>query len=110
MASVSSHSLTDIFYIARKYFSVEDRRRFLLLIVSNFQIISETTADFQSVLNASDFFNLEDGLQIKCAEKEKLDFIVTENLKDFTDSKVSAISISDALTKLSTDSNESNKI
>ena len=33
---LSAHSMTDIFYIARKYFSIEDRRQFLLLIASTF--------------------------------------------------------------------------
>ena len=68
---VSAHSLTDIFYITRKFFSVADRREFLLLIVSNFQIIAENQKDFLAVLNDSDFFDLEDGLQMKCAEKSR---------------------------------------
>ena len=97
---ISSHSMTDIFYISRKYFSIEDRRLFLLLIASSFQIISESKEDFVTVLNDSTFFDLEDGLQIRCAESANLDFIVTENLKDFKNSKIPAISIGDALTKL----------
>lgn len=97
---LSSHSLTDIFYISRKYFSIEDRRDFLLLVVSNFNIISEDKDDFLSVLNSENFFDLEDGLQMKCAENAELDFIVTENLKDFENSKIPAIDISSALEKI----------
>ena len=97
---ISSHSMTDIFYISRKYFSIEDRRLFLLLIASSFQIISESKEDFITVLNDPAFFDLEDGLQMKCAESANLDFIVTENLKDFKDSKIPAVSIDDALSKL----------
>ena len=37
---------------------------------------------------------------LKCAEMANLDFIVTDNLKDFTSSKVPAISIEDASAKL----------
>ena len=97
---VSAHSLTDIFYITRKFYSVEDRRQFLLLIVSNFQIVAEEQEDFLTVLNDSDFFDLEDGLQMKCAENAVLDYIVTENLKDFKNSKIPAISIEEILKKL----------
>ena len=97
---LSSHSLTDIFYILRKYYSIEDRRQFLLLIVSSYQIIPEEKSDFVAVLNADGFFDLEDGLQMKCAENASLDFVVTENLKDFAHSKVPAISISDMIKKL----------
>lgn len=98
---ISAHSLTDIFYITRKFFSVEDRRDFLLLIVSNFQVIAEEQDDFLAVLNDSAFFDLEDGLQMKCAENAALDYIVTENLKDFKNSKVPAVSIDETLKKLS---------
>lgn len=97
---LSSHSLTDIFYVSRKYFSIEDRRDFLLLVVSNFNIITESKDDFLSVLNSEIFFDLEDGLQMKCAEKAELDFIVTENLKDFENSKIPAIDISSTLEKI----------
>ncbi len=97
---LSSHSLTDIFYVSRKYFSIEDRRDFLLLIVSNFNIITENKDDFLSVLSSENFFDLEDGLQMKCAENAALDFIVTENLKDFENSKIPAIGISSALGKI----------
>ena len=98
---VSSHSLTDVFYISRKYFSVEDRRQFLLLVISNFSVITEDSDDFRVVLNSEGFFDLEDGLQMNCAEKEDIDFIVTEDVKGFRSSSVQAISIADALKKIS---------
>lgn len=97
---VSSHSLADIFYIARKSFSLEERRLFLLMIVSNFAVISESRLDFLSVLNAEGFFDLEDGLQMRCAENEKVDYIVTENLKDFVSSPIPAVSIREMLALL----------
>ena len=94
---ISAHSMTDIFYISRKYFSLEDRRQFLLLIASAFEIITENRDDFIAVLNAESFFDLEDGLQIKCAENANLDYIVTENLKDFKSASVTALNISSVL-------------
>ena len=94
---ISAHSLTDIFYISRKYFSVEDRRQFLLLILSNFTVVTESSGDFLNVLNEEGFFDLEDGMQMRCAEKEKVDFIVSENLKDFRSSAVPAVNIAAAL-------------
>lgn len=39
-------------------------------------------------------------MQMRCAEKAAVDFIVTENLKDFKDSAVPALSIADALQRL----------
>lgn len=89
---VSSHSLTDLFYITRKNFSVEERKSFLRLILDRFVIVPENHSMFSSVLNNPNDKDLEDGLQIQCAEKERVDFIVTENLKDFSHSGVKALS------------------
>lgn len=80
--------------------SIEERRRFLILIASFFQIVVENKDDFLYVLNDENFFDLEDGLQMRCAENANLDYIVTENLKDFVNSKVKSISIKEALAKV----------
>ena len=98
---VTSHSLTDIFYVLRKYHPESDeRRKFILIMVHNFTILTENKDDFISVLNEEIFFDLEDVLQMKCAENAMLDYIVTENLKDFRNSRIKAISIEEALFKL----------
>ncbi|MBR6144184.1 MAG: hypothetical protein IKQ23_07870 [Treponema sp.] len=80
--------------------SIEERRRFLILIASFFQIVVENKDDFLYVLNDENFFDLEDGLQMRCAENANLDYIVTENLKDFVNSKVKSISIKEVLAKV----------
>lgn len=98
---VTSHSLTDVFYVLRKYHPLpEQRRKFILIIVNNFTIITENKDDFLEVLSDTEFFDLEDGLQMKCAEKAGLDFIVTENQKDFENSKIPALDISTALEEI----------
>ncbi|MDY3721370.1 MAG: hypothetical protein SOZ96_02140 [Treponema sp.] len=73
----------------------------MLLIVSSFQVISESRRDLVSVLTDKNFFDLEDGLQMKCAENTNIDYIVTENLKDFNNSKVPAVNIETALKLIS---------
>lgn len=35
--------------------------------------------------------DLEDGLQMQCAEHEELDYIVTRNIKDFKQSNIIAV-------------------
>lgn len=89
---VSSHSLTDLFYITRKYFSIDDRISFLRLILDRFVLIPENFTMFSTVLNDPSCRDLEDGLQMQCARTEQVDFIVTENLKDFQNSEVKALS------------------
>lgn len=98
---VTSHSLTDVFYVLRKYHpNPEQRRKFILIIVNNFTILTENQDRFYEVLYDTNFFDLEDGLQMKCAENAELDFIVTENLKDFENSTIPAIDIQTALEKI----------
>ncbi|MCQ2613593.1 MAG: PIN domain-containing protein [Treponemataceae bacterium] len=88
---VTGHSLTDFFYVTRREIPKEDRLKFLLMIANNFTILTEPNDVFLSVLSDSDFFDLEDGLQMQCAEDAVLDYIVTENTEHFRASKVKAL-------------------
>lgn len=97
---VSCHSLTDLFYITRKNLSLERRRVLIMFLIANVKIIPESYSMFDSALNDRSFHDLEDGLQQQCAKISNLDFIVTQNLKDFDNSNVKAISIKEALSLL----------
>ncbi len=61
------------------------------MIANNFTILTEPNDVFLSVLSDSVFFDLEDGLQIQCAEDAVLDYIVTENIDHFRFSKIKAL-------------------
>lgn len=88
---VTGHSLTDFFYITRKDLSKEDSHQFLLMIANNFTILTEPNDAFLSVLTDPNFSDLEDGLQMQCAKDAVLDYIVTENIEHFKNSKVQAL-------------------
>ena len=63
-----------------------------------FQIVSESKDFFVSICNNPEWNDLEDGLQMKCAENEKLDFIVTRDKENgFNNSPVKIISPADFL-------------
>lgn len=85
---VTAHTLSDIFYILRKDFDVDKRKKLLLLLCEHLQIISEDKNTIRQVLECEKWRDLEDGLQMQCAVNEKLDYIVTRNIKDFKDSPV----------------------
>ncbi len=51
---------------------------------------------FSTVIHDPNNKDLEDGLQIQCAEKEHVDYLVTENLKDFFGSRVKVLSAGEA--------------
>lgn len=96
---VSASSITDIYYISKKYLKDKDKTKCVILdLLSIVDIIDVTKHD---VLNAllSEFNDFEDALQYYCACKEKLDFIITRNLKDFKSSKIVALKPQDFLNK-----------
>ena len=72
----------------------------MLFIVSNFTVLIEDNNIFFHALFGRDFFDLEDALQIACAEHAQLDYIVTENMRDFKHSKIPAVSIGDFVHKI----------
>lgn len=89
---ITSNSITDIFYVLRKYFNkIEDREKAVKHILQMLDIVSVTKTDiFKSFeLKYTDF---EDALQTQCAKKVKADYIITRNEKDFKDKSVKAIS------------------
>ena len=88
---VSSHSLTDIFYILRKDYSVEKRKKLLQLLCEGLCVIPEDKEIIIETLGHEEWKDFEDGLQMQCAKSEGLEYIVTQNLKDFQTSEVEAV-------------------
>lgn len=94
---IALHSISNIFYILRKRYSAEDRRKFLLNILDLLQVAG---ADHESVRNAlqrGDFSDFEDCLQNECAKLIHADYIVTRNINDFSMSDIPAITPDDLL-------------
>lgn len=90
-AYLAAHSITNIFYILRKIYSVTERKQRLLDLC---RIISVVNIGYELVLNAlsnNDLDDVEDCLQAECANVIKADYIVTRNIKDFSYSKVPVI-------------------
>lgn len=95
---ISAHSLSDIFFILRKDKTVEERKALILNLCSFFTVIPEDKNFYTAVCKNNNWNDLEDGLQMKCADFEKLDYIVTRDAgKGFNDSPVKVISAEDFL-------------
>ncbi len=95
---VSAHSLSDLFFILRKDKSIEERKALIMNICTFFRVIPEGKNVFVSVCSNPDWNDLEDGLQMQCAELEKLDYIVTRDKEGgFTNSPVRTITPADFL-------------
>ena len=89
---ISSHSLVDLFFILRKDKTVEERKALILNLCRFFTIVPEEDTYFISICNNHDWNDLEDGLQMKCAEIENLDYIITRDRENgFKNSPVETI-------------------
>lgn len=88
---ITSHSLTDIFYILRKDYSVEKRKQLLRLLCESMNVVPETRQTILQALNRGEWQDIEDALQMQCAKEVGVEYIVTQNLKDFQTSEVKAI-------------------
>lgn len=95
---ISAHSLSDIFFILRKDKTVEERKALILNLCSFFIVIPEDKNFYTAVCQNNDWNDLEDGLQMKCADFENLDYIVTRDAgKGFNNSPVKVISAEEFL-------------
>lgn len=97
---LTSHTLLNVFYIARKRWSVEERKEILLMLCEKFNIIGVNRSLIVASLQNNDWDDLEDGLQMQSASAENLGYIITRDLKDFKASKVQALSPKEFLEKI----------
>ncbi len=87
-ASITANNVTDIYYLLRKHLQSSEKAKLALLkLFSLFHIIDVTGTDCESALelNISDY---EDALVVTCAERSKMDYIVTRNMKDYSNSPI----------------------
>ena len=94
-ACVASHSITNIFYILRKNFSIDERRSIIKWLCEVTAVIG---IDKEKIINAvenNSFNDFEDCLQDECAVYFGADYIITRNINDFSVGKVKAITPSE---------------
>ena len=88
---LAAHSILNVFYITRKDFSTAQRQMLSKLLCNRFEIIGVNRDLIMEVLDSGSFKDIEDGLQIRCAEVEGLEYIVTRDTSGFKASTVPAI-------------------
>jgi len=96
---IALHSVSNIFYILRKRYSVADRKKLLLNILNLLSIAGADHKSVQNALQREDFSDFEDCLQDECAKQIHADYIVTRNINDFSTSDIPAV-IPDDLLKI----------
>ncbi len=88
---ISAKQLTDIYYVLRRYYSSDERRRELLaILVAGFEI-APVDCDVCSKALDSSIPDYEDAVIAECADRYAADYILTNDVKGFVKSKIPPI-------------------
>jgi len=87
---MNASSVTDVYYILRKKFKHEELIENLKILFEIIEIIDIDKTDIFLAMD-SDIRDLEDALVSRCADKANTDYIITRNVKDFTNSNIKAL-------------------
>ena len=85
------HSVCDMYYLIGNKFPLEEKKKLIQLLLNRSEIIEENKDDIKSFLISELYDDLEDCLQIQCAQNLSLNYIITRNVKDFKNSTVPAV-------------------
>jgi predicted nucleic acid-binding protein len=97
---VTATTLTDIFYIARKHTqSIEIARQAVSTTLVVMAVCSVDRAILEAALS-SGLNDFEDAVQISCAVAQRLDTIVTRDVRGFSHSAIPVLSVQQMLEQL----------
>ncbi len=96
---ISALSIPNIVYIMRKELDNEKIKEILSTLSSVFTIADLRESDLIKAASLN-FRDYEDALQSVCASRIKANYIITRNIKDFTESSVPAIKPSELFERI----------
>ena len=96
---ISALSIPNIMYILRKELDADKTREILDSLMLIFSVADLKAGDLKKAADMR-FKDYEDAIQSACATRIKANYIVTRNIKDFSESKVTAIKPAELLDRI----------
>lgn len=96
---ISALTIPNIVYIMRKELDAQKTRDVIEKLQLVFTIADLKSDDIKKALSMN-FKDFEDALQSACASRIKADYIITRNIRDFVNSKVTAIKPTELLERI----------
>lgn len=96
---ISALSIPNIIYIMRKELDAEKTKDIIEKLQLIFTVADLKSDDIKKALSLN-FDDFEDALQSACASRIKADYIVTRNIRDFKNSRITAIKPSELLERI----------
>lgn len=98
---LAAHSITNLYYIMRKYFHNNECREIIKNLLDFLDIIEIDKNKILESLNDNTFKDFEDRLQVECAKSLNIDYLITRDLKDYANSEIECVAPDDFLKRLS---------
>ena len=95
---LAAHSVTNLYYIMRKFFQNNDCREIIKNLLEFLDVIEIDKDKILESLNDNTFKDFEDRLQVECAKSININYLITRDLKDYANSKIECVSPDDFLT------------
>lgn len=96
---VTANSITDIYYVLSRYLKDKQKsHKSIGILLQLVDIIDVTAKDVKKTFH-SEVDDFEDALIFICAERAKIEYIITRNTKGFINSPVPAMTPEDFLAK-----------
>jgi len=93
----SASSAKDVFYLVKRHTGNLSQAKSAIVAISKFAVFCDTTKqDVQEAL-LSNMIDFEDAVLVAGAVRDNMDFVITRNVKDFTNSIIPAITPADFL-------------
>ncbi len=96
---ISVLTIPNLVYIMRKELDAQKTRGVIEKLQLVFTVADLKADDIKKALSM-DFKDFEDALQSACASRIKADYIITRNIRDFANSKVTAIKPTELLERI----------
>ena len=96
---ISALSIPSIMYILRKELDADKTREILDSLMLIFSVADLKADDLKKAADMR-FKDYEDAIQSACATRIKANYIVTRNMKDFSEGKVTAIKPAELLDRI----------
>lgn len=88
---IAIHSISNIFFILRKSYTADERRKILKDILKIFTVAGTSHQGVLEALEKNEFKDFEDCLQDECAREVGADYIITRNIQDYQYAEVKAL-------------------
>ena len=88
---IAAHSISNMFFILRKAFCVEERKNILKSVCELFEVEGIDKEKILAALADERFSDFEDCLKMECAISFQADYIVTRDIDDFRSNSIPCI-------------------